>query len=179
MKARGLLMVEHRLIEKMLLLAWTRIEPMDELTFDPWFVDQVVDFIRFYADRTHHGKEEGILFRKLATKALVPRDEAMMRELLDEHQQARDQVGRLVVLNGQFRRGDKSVVKTIAENIRWFCTFYPAHIKKEDSEFFPDADQYFSEKELEDNLAESIAFDARMIHEKYQDLFETLSQEPR
>ncbi len=66
MKARGLLMIEHRLIEKMLLLAETKIGKMDEDTFDPVFFDQIVDFIRFYADRTHHGKEEGILFKKLA-----------------------------------------------------------------------------------------------------------------
>jgi hemerythrin-like domain-containing protein len=32
------------------------------------FIDTAVDFIRTYADRCHHGKEEDILFRNLAKK---------------------------------------------------------------------------------------------------------------
>jgi hemerythrin-like domain-containing protein len=33
---------------------------------DPVVIDVAVDFVRMYADRTHHGKEEEILFRDLA-----------------------------------------------------------------------------------------------------------------
>ncbi len=33
-----------------------RIEKTQSI--DPYFVDTAVDFIRVYADRTHHGKEE-------------------------------------------------------------------------------------------------------------------------
>lgn len=58
MQARGPLMVEHRLIERMLLIikgTLSKVGPSQEI--DPVFVDIVVDFIRMYADRTHHGKE--------------------------------------------------------------------------------------------------------------------------
>ncbi|RPJ15806.1 MAG: cation-binding protein, partial [Deltaproteobacteria bacterium] len=66
MQARGPLMVEHRLIERMLSVikdALVQIESSQRV--DPVFVDTAVDFIRIYADRTHHGKEEEILFRDL------------------------------------------------------------------------------------------------------------------
>jgi hemerythrin-like domain-containing protein len=56
MQARGLLMVEHRLIERMIPAikeAVAEIETTHGVA--PVFVDTVVDFIRFYADRTHHG----------------------------------------------------------------------------------------------------------------------------
>ena len=39
---------------------------------NPLFIDIAVDLIRMYADRTHHGKEEDILFRDLEKKSLSP-----------------------------------------------------------------------------------------------------------
>ena len=74
-------MIEHRLIERMMTLMareLTRIkdnaavEP--EFAFvDPVFIDTAVDFIRTYADRCHHGKEEDLLFEALAAKEIFSR----------------------------------------------------------------------------------------------------------
>ena len=74
MQARGLLTIEHRLIERMISLikdAKVQIESTHKV--DPVFVDTAVDFIRMYADRTHHGKEEDILFRDLSKRPLMVR----------------------------------------------------------------------------------------------------------
>ncbi len=69
MLPRGPLMTEHRLIEKMLTIIDKRVSIMQEKNeIDPVFIDSAVDFIRTYADRTHHGKEEDILFRELEKK---------------------------------------------------------------------------------------------------------------
>jgi hemerythrin-like domain-containing protein len=71
MKPRGLLMIEHRLIEKMISLIkkeLARLNSGESQKPDPKFLDNAIDFIRTYADRTHHGKEEDILFAKLAEK---------------------------------------------------------------------------------------------------------------
>lgn len=60
------IMIEHRLIERMISVVkrtLTKITSAEEV--DPVFIDTAVDFIRIYADRTHHGKEEDILFREL------------------------------------------------------------------------------------------------------------------
>lgn len=62
MKPRGLLMIEHRLIEKMLKAVEKEIGKIrGSMNINPIFIDTAVDFIRTYADRTHHGKEEDIL----------------------------------------------------------------------------------------------------------------------
>ncbi len=56
-------MIEHRLIERMISViqgVLAKIESRHKV--DPVFVDIAVDFIRVYADRTHHGKEEDIFF---------------------------------------------------------------------------------------------------------------------
>ena len=63
MQARGPLMVEHRLIERMLSLIKHDLAQIESTRkIDSVLVDTVVDFIHMYADRTHHGKEEEILF---------------------------------------------------------------------------------------------------------------------
>jgi hemerythrin-like domain-containing protein len=69
----GPMMWEHRLIEKMLRLFDGEIRKINKnVQIDTVFIDTAVDFIRMYADRTHHGKEEDILFRELAKKQLSP-----------------------------------------------------------------------------------------------------------
>ena len=176
MKARGLLMIEHRLIEKMLTLAKQRIELMNADTYDPYLMENIVDFIKVYADRTHHGKEEEILFKELEKKKLDPKDNEILKELIDEHKQTRRKVLEIITLNEKFKAGDTSIVVKIIEIVRWMSAFYPVHIKKEDAVFFPNADKYFSEIELDEMLKEYYAFDARMIHEKYQNLYTALNK---
>jgi hemerythrin-like domain-containing protein len=66
-------MIEHRLIEKMLEVVRNQISLIDSTnSIDRVFIDTTVDFIRTYADRTHHGKEEDIMFRELAKKTMTP-----------------------------------------------------------------------------------------------------------
>jgi len=66
MKPIGPLMWEHRLIEKMAGLFIREINRIkEENNVNTVFIDSAVDFFRTYADRTHHGKEEDILFRDL------------------------------------------------------------------------------------------------------------------
>ena len=68
------LMIEHRLIEKMLAVIQKEIDRGEQQNkINPEFIDLAVDFIRIYADRCHHGKEEDILFRDLRQKALSSR----------------------------------------------------------------------------------------------------------
>jgi len=86
MQARGPLMIEHRLIEQMLTVIQRTLEHAEQTqAIDPCFVDTAVDFIRVYADRTHHGKEEDILFRELRKKPLSNEDRLLMDELIEDH----------------------------------------------------------------------------------------------
>ena len=60
-------MIEHRLIERVIADVQTRLDGQAaRRVVDTAYVDHVVDFLRTYADRCHHGKEEDILFRDLA-----------------------------------------------------------------------------------------------------------------
>ena len=78
MQARAPLMIEHRLIERMLTVVGHALTLAEQTgSINPLFVDLAVDFIT-YADRTHHGKEEDILFKTLESKNLTKADRQAM-----------------------------------------------------------------------------------------------------
>jgi Uncharacterized conserved protein len=170
-------MIEHRLIEKMFGLSQKEVLKMknDEIV-DPLFVDTIVDFIRTYADRTHHGKEEDILFVKLKKKDLNEKDTTMMNDLINEHRYARSLVVALLDAKNKYISGDKSCLPVIIERLETLINFYPEHIRKEDREFFPNTELYFTKEELDTMLSDFWEFDRKMIHERYQKVFETLSR---
>ena len=175
MQARGPLMIEHRLIERMISLikdAVAKIESTQKV--DPLLVDTAVDFIRMYADRTHHGKEEDILFRDLSKRSLSAKDQRVMNELIEEHVFGRQTTKALVEANTRYRNGDASALAEIADNLRTLVEFYPKHIEKEDKVFFPASRAYFTDEEDQAMLAEFWEFDQKMIHEKYTSVVEEL-----
>jgi hemerythrin-like domain-containing protein len=177
MQARGLLMIEHRLIERLIALIARELKHIGERSrVDPVRIDTVVDFIRFYADRTHHGKEEDILFRELAGKRLSDDDRRTMEELIQEHRFGRETTGQLVEANGRYRAGDPSALPILAGKLRTLAEFYPKHITKEDKVFFPASMNYLSAQEQQSMLEEFWEFDRKMIHEKYKSVVETLEK---
>jgi len=177
MQARGPLMIEHRLIERMLLVVKDVMAKIEkEHKIDPVFVDTAVDFIQMYADRTHHGKEEDILFRDLKEKKLSVKDSQIMNELIEEHKFGRQTTKALVEANNRYRHGDEAALADITRQLQILTEFYPRHIEKEDKVFFPASRIYFTEEEDQSMLAEFWKFDRNMIHEKYKAVVERLTQ---
>ena len=173
MQARGPLMIEHRLIERMLSIIKNVLDEIESKHIvDPIFVDTAVDFIRVYADRTHHGKEEDILFRELNDKPLSAEDSQIMKELIEEHVFGRQTTKALVEANTRYRNGDEMALTDIANNFKTLIEFYPRHIEKEDKVFFPSSKNYFTDEEDQAMLAKFWEFDRKMIHEKYKNVVE-------
>ena len=176
----GPLVWEHRLIERMIALMREQLELIDETgAIDPHFIDTATDFIRTYADRCHHGKEEDILFRELAKKDLDPALKADMDGLIADHVYGRQTTGRLVAANAAYRAGDAGALTDIRSAIQTLVDFYPGHIAKEDKHFCRPCLAYFSEEEKRAMLAESAEFDAQLIHEKYHSVVAALEPEKR
>ena len=171
----GPLMKEHRLIEKMILIMRNEIEKMQQYNkANPLFIDIAVDFIRIYADRTHHGKEEDILFRDLEKKGLSPNHNKIMEELIEEHVWARNVVGKLVDAKNQYVKGKIETLSEIINLMSQLIEFYPKHIEKEDKHFFIPVMKYFTKDEQDQMLQEFWDFDKILIHEKYQKVIENL-----
>lgn len=174
MKPIGPLMREHRLIERMIVLLQDELVSIEENSrASISLIDAGVDLFRTYADRTHHGKEEDILFRDLARKDLADEHKLAMDELVQEHIYARGKVRELVAARDRYVGGDTEALGKMKENLQDLISFYPAHIQKEDKQFFFPSMEYFDRQEQDAMLEEFADFDRRMIHEKYETLVES------
>ena len=169
-------MIEHRLIEKMISIIKQKIQQIKTTgKADLIFIDAAVDFIRIYADKTHHGKEEDILFRDCDKKNMSKADKKIMNELIEEHLYGRKIVAELVEAKEKYMKGIDTL-NTIVEKLTDLTEFYPGHIVKEDKIFFPNSEKYFSETELNKMLREFREFDKTMIHKKYKLVVEQYQQ---
>jgi len=184
MQPIGPLMIEHRLIERLLNLMErefkrikANIEVDPEFAFvDPLFIDTAVEFIRTYADRCHHGKEDDLLFKALAAKDLSPEHRQTMDDLIKEHAWAREATASLVKAKEAYLLEKPGALGDLMEHMGKLVDFYPRHIDKEDRHFFIPCMAYFSQAEQTDLLARMHEFDRQLIHEKYRGVVESMEQ---
>ena len=169
----GVLMVEHRLIERMVDLIGRKLGKAAEgKKPDLVFIDGAIDFARTYTDKCHHGKEERILFEKLAIKKLFPEHKKLMDELVLEHVQLRKIVSNLEMTRESYVRGDSAAVEPMLTVCKSLAQFYSPHIKKEEGGFFPASMEYFSKREQEELVKQFWGFDKDLLLEKYLDFFD-------
>jgi hemerythrin-like domain-containing protein len=168
-------MIEHRWIERMIADVRARLgEPASRKTIDSQYVGMVVDFLRTYADRCHHGKEEDILFEALAQKDLEPSLKQTMERLSADHQWARATTRLLVAANASLAAGDPASLEEVRRLLGELAAFYPEHIRLEDKAFFRPIMTYLSADEQAAMLKTFAEFDASLIHEKYRRLVQDL-----
>ena len=165
----GPLMIEHRWIERVIVDLKLRLDGQSPgKGVDSAYVERVVDFLRSYADRCHHGKEEDILFSELANKDLEPTLDQAVLDLIKDHEWARATTRRLVAANGSLAAGEEAALVEVRHLLGELAHFYPQHIEREDKGFFRPVMAYFSASEQADMLGAFSRFDATLIHEKYQ-----------
>jgi hemerythrin-like domain-containing protein len=170
------MMMEHRLIERMVGLMRQELERIrsnvavdPEFAFvDPVFIDIAVDFLRIYADRCHHGKEEDILFSELTNKDLAPDLKKLMDDLTEEHVRARELTKELVKAKEDYLRQEPEAVNQILFYLDKLTAMYPKHIITEDQHFFIPCMEYFTAPEKDAMLEKMWEFDRQMIHERYE-----------
>jgi hemerythrin-like domain-containing protein len=171
------LISEHRLIEHTVgVLKKEQQKIVATSKVDPNFIVVAVDFFRTYADRYHHGKEEGILFNALSRRKLSEADARMMRELILEHAYARKTVFNLEKLKESYIAGKTEALTGIAESLNALIELYPKHIEKEDKHFFYPSMQYFTDKEQEGMLQKFHEYNRTFTDNRYKQVIETLEK---
>ncbi|OPY32467.1 MAG: Hemerythrin HHE cation binding domain protein [Methanomassiliicoccales archaeon PtaU1.Bin124] len=173
----GSLMIEHRLIEKMIKRMTEELGSIERTRqVDERFIEEVVDFFQTYADRCHHGKEEDILFREIRKRKVDPELLRTVEELMHDHIMARQMVRQLKDANGRYSAGERTAIDEISQAMAGMIDLYPRHIDKEDKHFFLNAMEVFTKQEQNDMLAEFNDFDRQLIHEKYRAIVERLTK---
>lgn len=174
----GPLMIEHRLIERMIRLMHQeagRIRENIAVSRDfafvnLQFIDTAADFVRTYADRLHHGKEEDILFAALQEKPLTPEHRQILEALQEEHVLGRKITANLLAAKEQYVTLEQESLDELLENMMALVEFFPRHIDKEDRHFFLPVMEYFSREEKDTLLERMNRFDQDAIQEKYQNI---------
>ncbi|MFX1453446.1 MAG: hemerythrin domain-containing protein [Promethearchaeota archaeon] len=178
MKPIGLLLREHRFIERQIKLIVKELKNIKKTKkVNSEFIQTSVDFFITYADRTHHRKEEDILFGDLKKKKIPTDLKNIIERLEQDHQHTRKIVTDLSNQNSNYFQGKTSSIKVITNNLEKLVTLYPVHIETEDKEFFYPSMDYFTEEEQQKMLQEFYDFDKKMIHEKYLQIIEQQENE--
>ncbi len=136
---------EHRLILRMISLLEANVARTAEGCCGNWqFYLDGVDFIRNYADRFHHAKEEDVLFEALINNGM-PRDHSPVAAMLMEHEQGRAHVRALEAAAMEARAGLPGREAAMAEHAKAYASLLREHIAKEDDILYPLAERLIPE----------------------------------
>lgn len=136
---------EHRLILRMIALVEHNTALMEAGKFRDWqFFLDAVDFIRNYADRFHHAKEEDVLFVALVSNGM-PEKQSPIEAMHIEHEQGRALVRTLEQAAQQALAGVPGQIPLIAAGAKGYAALLRGHIDKEDNILYPLAERVLPE----------------------------------
>ncbi|SNB46812.1 hemerythrin domain-containing protein [Geobacter sp. DSM 9736] len=138
------LVAEHRLILRMLDLIARNAPLTSEGRYRNYrFYLDAVDFIRNYADRYHHAKEEDVLFEALVENGM-PRHNSPVAAMLLEHDHGRALVRELETAAADALAGRNDRDAEIARLALEYRELLLEHIAKEDDILYPLAERLIS-----------------------------------
>lgn len=158
---------EHKLIKRLVALIPAIADRADPSTADGFqVISDSVGFIRSYADKFHHAKEEDILFKYF--------DEGtdIIKVMHEDHANARGHVK--AVLEG-LEKKDKAIT---SYNLKKYGEILTEHIKKEDEVLYPWMDRNLTTREVGEMFSKFIAIDNDFADEakKYEAMIQTLEK---
>ena len=157
-----LLIEEHNNIKRVLKV--TRklsIKVMETGQVDFESFRKIIDFLRNYADKHHHSKEEEILFEKMSKELGEPMASGPITAMFSEHD-----LGRLFIHNlenalDKVKNGDNEAKVDIVANAVAYTDLLKRHIEKEDHTIYR-----FGENNLKEGSIVKIQKEINQIEEK-------------
>lgn len=107
------------------------------------YYGELVDFLKIFADKCHHGKEENYLFKELVEKG-IENEGGPVGAMLKEHAQGRMLIARMS------ESLDSQNVAGFQENAIKYSELLRNHIEKENNILFNMADTVLDEEAQED-----------------------------
>lgn len=136
MDAIDILMGEHVYIKKVIsAIKNDCIKLVDGKEVDVEFYRRVIDFVRNFADKYHHQKEEDRLFNILSDKNPALKSGPIMGMLL-EHDIGRGYIRNLEDSLNKYEKGDKTQRAYIVANALSYGVLLEGHIEKEDTAIY-------------------------------------------
>ncbi|MBA5851525.1 hemerythrin domain-containing protein [Clostridium sp. cel8] len=181
MDAIELMVEEHSNISRMLKVirkACLGIINGKEIDYDDF--EMIVDFVRNYADKHHHGKEEKFLFNKMVDEIGGAAEKLIKFGMLVEHDLGRLYIKDLVEALQRAKSGDcEAKLDVIANAISYTHLLY-RHIDKENDVVYPFARRKLCKETLDKVNDECHTFEDQMEkignQNKYIDILQILEE---
>ena len=140
----------------------------------------MIEFLRGYADKCHHEKEEQLLF-PLLEKLGIPRAGGPIEIMLEDHDLGRAHVRGMDEVLESMRKGDREAGRSFAEHARNYIRLLTEHIDMENEAIFDMADMRLSAAQLEKLTAEFATVEKVNLgagkHEAFHTLLDRLKGE--
>lgn len=165
---------EHKLILRMIALVETNLAGLEAGRPADWrFFLDAVDFIRHYADRFHHAKEENVLFTALVANGM-PAQNSPVAAMHIAHEQGRAYVQGMEEGARRALAGESGQEAAVIENARGYIALLRDHIDKEDHILYPLAERVLPETVRPAMVAAYAAAEAKTpgLEETYRRLVE-------
>ena len=174
-KAIADLMNEHEAILSAIQILDRMIPAMEKApSIDKKDVQDFIGFLKEFADKCHHGKEEGLLFPALV-KAGVPEQGGPIAVMLAEHARGRKLIRDM---EGSIANGVDLVKLSAAA--KGYATLLRNHIQKENTFLFPTAEKVLTEAQLEELYKGFEEHEEKVIgqgrHEELHAMLESLQE---
>ena len=144
---------------------------------DTGHLDMIAEFMQIYIDKCHHGKEERMLFPAVE-KTGVTKENKIIEELLAEHVSGRVKMNKFIKDIVKYKKSKPKASPKMTQNIKSYVTSLNKHIEKEDTIFYPLADQNLPATVQGELMWKMEEFEEEVIgageHEKLNNLLNTL-----
>ncbi|MBE0650223.1 MAG: hemerythrin domain-containing protein [Bacteroidales bacterium] len=140
---------------------------------------QIFDFLKTFADKCHHGKEEEILFPALGKRG-IPNEGGPVGVMLYEHEQGRGFIRLMVEGLTACENEEEGAAQKIISASENYIQLLRNHIEKENNILFMMADQVLTESEQSQIFDEFEKLEVKKIglgkHEEYHHLLKELRE---
>jgi len=181
MEATDILMGEHRIIERVIAAIEIAASALEQgKAVRPEFFLQAADFIKNFADGSHHQKEEGVLFEAMIQNGMSA-EGGPVGVMLYEHEQGRAFTRAMRTAAQAVKEGRLEESLSIVQNAMGYAKLLRQHILKEDRVLYPMAEQLLPVDRQHHMLEEFNQVDhtetGEDVHEKYLALADALVKE--
>lgn len=140
-------------------------------------LERIVEFLKVFADKCHHAKEEELLFPAME-KAGIPKEGGPIGVMLQEHEIGREYVKGFGEAVGDYKSSKTGASQNIVKNARNYIALLSQHIVKEDTVLYPLADAHIPKRVQEELLEQFDVIEIERIgvgkHEEFHELLKHL-----
>lgn len=164
MNAITLMVDEHKVIKRMLSVirkACYGVMKGEEIDYSDF--EEMIDFVRSYADKHHHGKEEKILFNRMVDEIGGAAEKLIKHGMLVEHDLGRLFIKELEEALLKVKSGEEEAKLDVIANAISYTHLLHRHIDKEDAVVYT-----FAQRNLKSETLNRVDVECQVFEEEMQ-----------